>query len=121
MLEVHSGDSVSIQNNKKQVKRIFFPNVRAPTQNQSYSYESKEFLRKKIIGSIVRVEIEFSKNINVKKTEGEVGEMKEFTFATIFEHDLNISKFMLENGFVTLQPPKVEEDMTKYFEDLRAA
>lgn len=40
--EVHSGDSISVYNiNKKEIIRVFFPNVRAPSTNQPYCFESK--------------------------------------------------------------------------------
>jgi endonuclease YncB( thermonuclease family) len=97
------------------------PNVRAPGQNQSYSFEAREGLRKRFIGSKVRVEVEFSKKISVKKFEGDVGELKDFIFASVFENNLNISVYLLEQGLATLQTPRVEEDITKYFEALREA
>ena len=74
-----------------------------------------------MIGSRVRVEVEFSKKITVKKFEGDKGELKNFIFGSIFENNQNISVYLLENGFVSLQTPRVEEDVTKYFEALREA
>lgn len=71
--EVHSGDSLTVCNDKQEFNRIYLPNIRAPTQNQPYCHESKEALRRKVIGSKVKVEVEFSKKINVKKFEGDVG------------------------------------------------
>ena len=69
----------------------------------------------------VRIETEFSKKINVKKFEGDVGELKNFIFASVFENNQNLSTFMLENGLVSIQQIRVEEDITKYFEDLKIA
>ena len=76
-------------------------------------------MRRRVIGQRVRVEVEFSRKINVKKFEGDVGELKNFIFASIFENNNNISVYLLEQGFVSLQTPRVEEDVTKYFEALR--
>ena len=53
--EINSGDSITVCNDKHEFNRIYFPNVRAPTQGQSFSFEAKEALRRKIIGSKVRV------------------------------------------------------------------
>lgn len=55
----------------------------------------------------VRVETEFTKKINVKKFEGDVGEMKNFTFASVFENNQNLSVYMLENGFINIQQIRV--------------
>jgi len=74
-----------------------------------------------VIGQRVRVEVEFSRKINVKKFEGDVGELKNFIFASIFENNTNVSAYLLEQGMVSLQTPRVEEDVTKYFDALREA
>lgn len=42
-------------------------------------------------------------------------------FASIFENNNNVSVYLLEHGLVNLQIPRVEEDVTKYFESLRDA
>ena len=55
---------------KNIVERVFFPNTRAPAIGQPWAFEAKESLRRKAIGQKVRVEIEFSKVINVKLGEG---------------------------------------------------
>ena len=47
--------------------------------------------------------------------------MKNFIFASVFENNNNVSVFLLELGLVNLQTPRVEEDVTKYFESLRDA
>lgn len=51
----------------------------------------------------------------MKKFEGDAGELKNFIFASIFENNNNVSVYLLEHGYVTLQTPRVEEDVTKYF------
>lgn len=120
--EVHSGDNITVYNKEKQVfSRIYLPNIRAPTGAQPFAYEAKEALRRKVIGAHVRVEVEFSRKINVKKFEGDVGELKDFIFASVFDNNINIAVYLLESGLVSLQTPRVEEDVTKYFESLRDA
>lgn len=39
--EVHSGDSLTVCNDKNEFNRIYLPNIRAPNQNQPFAYESK--------------------------------------------------------------------------------
>lgn len=54
--EVHSGDSLTIFNpDKNEFSRIYLPNVRAPTNNQPFTFESKEALRRRVVGQKVRV------------------------------------------------------------------
>lgn len=42
-------------------------------------------------------------------------------FATVFESGKNIGALLLEDGLVTLQAPRVEDEFTKYFEELKEA
>ena len=121
--EVHSGDSLTVyREDDKKFFRLYLPNVRAPTNQQPWAHESKEALRKKIIGSRVKVDVEFSKKISVKKPDSEQTELKDFIFASIFEtNSSNVSVSMLEHGMIHLQTPRVEEDVSKHFDDLRKA
>ena len=121
--EIHSGDSLTVYKEEdKKFVRIYLPNVRAPTNQQPYAYESKQALRKRIIGSRVKVQVEFSKKINVKKPDSDQNELKDFVFASIFEtNNNNVSAYMLEHGMLNLQTPRVEEDVSKHFDDLRNA
>ena len=84
-LEVFSGDSVKILNlETNDIIRVFLANVKAPQQGKPFSWEAKEALRRRVIGRKLKVELEFSKNITVKKSEYEKGEDKNFVFTTIF-------------------------------------
>ena len=113
--EIHSGDCISVSNDKHEFNRIYLPNLRSPLQGQSYAFEAKEYLRRKIIGARVKVEVEFSKKVNVKKFEGDIGELRTFIYASVFENNVNVSTYLLEQGLVNLLTPRVEEDMTKHF------
>jgi len=57
----------------------------------------------------------------VKKFEGDKGELRPFIFASVFDGATNISAYLLEQGLVNFQTPRVEEDVTKYLEALRDA
>ena len=105
--EVHSGDNITVCNEKGEFNRNYLPNIRSPLQNQSYSSQAREALRRRIIGNKVRVEVEFSRKINVKKGEDDKGELKNFIFASVFENNVNVSAYLLEHGFVSLQTPRV--------------
>src|SRR5690606_2502541 len=92
VIEVHSGDSLTVENPaKNEVVRLFLANIRAPATgnprsgepDKPYAFESKDFVRKHAIGKKVKVQIEFSRKIKVKG-EGDKEEDKTLTFATIF-------------------------------------
>ena len=109
-LEVYSGDSFKVLNlETNDVVRIFLANVKSPQQGKPFAWEAKESLRKKVIGKKLKVELQFSKNINIKKTESEKGEDKNFVFATVFQSGKNVGALLLEQGLVTLQVPRVED------------
>ena len=60
-------------------------------------------MRKRCIGKKVRVEVEFIKKIPVKKLDGTGEELKDFTYASVFENNLNLAAYMLEQGLVSVQ------------------
>jgi len=39
--EINSGDSITVCTDKNEFNRIYLPNIRAPTQGQSFSFEAK--------------------------------------------------------------------------------
>lgn len=66
IVEVHSGDCVTVEREDFSLQRLFFSSVKVPkcvaqdeTQSENYGWESKETLRKAAIGKKVRVETEF--------------------------------------------------------------
>lgn len=95
VIEVLSGDSLKVQNlEQNETVRIYLSNVKAPALGKPFAFEAKEALRKRTIGRKVKVDIEFSKNIPVKKDDKT--EEKNFVFATIFENGKNIGATLLE-------------------------
>lgn len=69
----------------------------------------------------MRVEVEFTKKIPVKKLDGTGEELKDFTYASVFENNLNLAAYMLEQGLVSIQQIRTEEDVSKYLEQLKDA
>lgn len=121
VVEIISGDSVKIINlETNESSRIYLSNVKAPIQGKSYAFEAKESLRKKTIGKKVKVEIEFSKNIPVKKDNGTT-EDRNFIFASVFESGKNIGVQLVEEGLVSLQLPRGDDEFTKYIDELKQA
>ena len=70
VIEIFSGDSVIVEDEKGNRRKVFLVNTKAPTvDNREYSksepwaMEAKEFLRKRLVGKKAQVEIDYRKNI----------------------------------------------------------
>ena len=71
---VNSGDSLTVLNNKKEEVRIFLSNLKAPAmarfgsdeQNKPWAFQSKEFLRKKLVGKTLICELDYIHTINLE-------------------------------------------------------
>ena len=74
VIEVHSGDSLTVLPlGSEEPKRIFLASIKAPAMakkegddHDPWAWESKEFVRKQIIGRKVKVEMEFKREIESK-------------------------------------------------------
>lgn len=129
VIEVHSGDSLSVQNlSNGVVKRLFLSNVRAPGVGNKKgepekvgAFDAKEFMRKLLIGKSVRVEIEFSKTLPVKLVDPAkpAEQARTLEFASLFLNDKNVSETLVSSGLATVAMPRVDEEFTKYLKQLK--
>jgi endonuclease YncB( thermonuclease family) len=128
VIEVHSGDSLSVERDGdfKQF-RIYLATVKAPILQKKpgeepdpWAWDSKEALRKAVIGKKVRVIMEFSRTV---KLQGEQGGEKNMDFATVFldKNEKNVSCQLLEKGLLRTNVSKSGDNASKYIEDLLAA
>ena len=120
---MHSGDSVTVERDSDfLLVKLFLSSVKAPKISydvqESYSWESKEALRKLCIGKKVRVETEYAKEIATKQGTNLV-----MNFASVFlaKNDKNLSVSQLEKGLARTNLQKSGENMSKYLEDLLTA
>jgi len=135
ILEVNSGDSVTVLSEKGNTKRVFFASVRAPrfakpafrdnkdvkdgkerSGDENYAFEAKEFLRKQAIGRKVRVEMEFKKTIGT-----ETQQTLEFASVFLVSGQRNLAEMLAENGLVFVQGPRYNEEGSKYITQLLGA
>lgn len=128
MVEVHSGDSLTIESEEPAplfTKRIFLASLRSPAmarkagdEDEQWAWESKEFLRKQVIGKKVRVEMEFQKTVPIKK--GDKEDERNMEFATIFnqKNDKNVTIASLEKGFSKVALAKFNDESCKYLEQM---
>ena len=70
---VNSGDSLTVLNKKKEEIRIFLSNLKAPAlakfgsdeQNKPWSFQSREFVRKKLVGKILKCDLDYIHTVNI--------------------------------------------------------
>ena len=123
MIEVHTGDSLTIERDTDfHPVRVFLATVKAPVllkkpgeDPDPYAWESKEGLRKAVIGKKVKVVMEWSRT--VKDTD------KNMDFASVFleKNGKNVSVLMLEKGMLKTNLTKSGDNASKYLEDLLGA
>jgi staphylococcal nuclease domain-containing protein 1 len=128
VVEVHSGDSLTIESEEPAAlftKRVFLPSLRAPAmarkqgdEDEMWAWESKEFLRKQVIGKKVRVEMEFQKTIPMKQGEKEGERNMEFASVFVHKNDKNVSIASIEKGFSKVAVAKFNDESSKYFEQM---
>ena len=90
VVEVHSGDSLTVVPvGSEEQKRIFLASIKAPAMakkegddHDAWAWESKEFVRKNVIGRKVKVEMEFKREIELKKEESK-GAKRTMEFASV--------------------------------------
>jgi staphylococcal nuclease domain-containing protein 1 len=125
VVEVHSGDSLSVEREADfQVFRVFLATVKAPVlmkkpgeEPDPWAWDSKEALRKAVIGKKVRVIMEFSRTVKA----GEADKNMDFATILIDKNEKNVSTLLLEKGLLKTNVSKSGDNASKYIEDLLAA
>jgi staphylococcal nuclease domain-containing protein 1 len=124
---VHSGDSISIQKKPgEEFIRIFLSNLKAPAlarfgtdeQNKPWAFQSREFVRKKLVGKNVKCDLDYIHTINVDtsktKEESNKPSKRVMKFYTVYyQNDKNetecINIDLIKNGLANLTNYKIEE------------
>jgi len=122
---VNSGDSLTVLNKKKEEVRIFLSNLKAPAlakfgteeQNKPWAFQSREFIRKKLVGKILKCDLDYIHTVNLdpSKVKGPIkSTQRVMKFYTIYyTNDKDESKCInveiIENGLANLTNFKIEE------------
>ena len=135
---VNSGDSLTVLNKKKEEIRIFLSNLKAPAlakfgsdeQNKPWSFQSREFVRKKLVGKILKCDLDYihTVNIDTSKVKGPIKSSKRtMKFYSVYytnekEESKCINVELLENGLANLTNYKIEEgNPSKEFDSMLKA
>lgn len=103
---------------------MYLATVKAPVlmkkpgeEADPWSWDSKEALRKAVIGKKVRVIMEFSKTVKA----GENDRNMDFATILIDKTEKNLSTILLEKGLLKTNITKSGENTSKFIEDLLSA
>ena len=137
---VNSGDSLTVLNNKREEIRIFLSNLKAPAmakfgsddQNKPWAFQSKEFVRKKLVGKILICDLDYIHTINIenfskKDIENNKDTKRVMKFYTVYYQDEKgqnkcINVELLEQGLANLTNFKIEEgNPSKEFDSMLKA
>ncbi|KAF8608810.1 transcription factor [Ceratobasidium sp. AG-I] len=120
VIRVWSGDQLSILEKDGRDRRVQLSSVRAPKASEPkqayYANEAREFLRKKLIGKHVKVNIDF-----VRPKEGEFEERDAVTIR-YGNAQSNIAEQLIEKGLATaLRHRRDDESRSSEYDKLMAA
>jgi staphylococcal nuclease domain-containing protein 1 len=130
--EVVSGDSLIIRDDNGEEKRVYLSSTKAPKQGrkggepgEAYSYEAKEFLRKKFIGKKVKATIDYTREPmgpGGTAPPPALAALGTMNFATVIERGtVNVAVELIAKGFATYQRHRADDDVSEFMDDLVAA
>ena len=148
-LQVHSGDSISIRDERtKEISRIFLSHIKAPKlarpnkdeEDKPWAWQSREYLRKILVGKKLRCEFDYSKDnpeshmkMNfysvfrfLESTENSSAKSQSAQKENIITakseiKEKNVNVELLECGYAGYMIPKVDEDISKYLDSYQIA
>ena len=119
---VNSGDSLTVLNKKNEEIRIFLSNLKAPAmarfgsdeQNKPWAFQSKEFIRKKLVGKILMCDLDYIHTINVENIPKKEDTRRVMKFYTVYYQNEKgenkcINVELIENGLANLTNYKIEQ------------
>ena len=124
---VNSGDSLTVLNKKNEETRIFLSNLKAPAlakfgteeQNKPWAFQSKEFVRKKLVGKNLKCVLDYIHTINLdnsksKGPQGAKASRRTMKFYTVYYQNgkdetecINVE--LIQNGLANVTNYKIEE------------
>ena len=123
---VNSGDSLTVLNKKKEEVRIFLSNLKAPAlakfgtdeQNKPWAFQSRDFVRKKLVGKNIKCDLDYLHTVNQENTKGKGPQgsksKRVMKFYTVYYTDdkgesqcINVE--IIKNGLANIANYKIEE------------
>lgn len=122
--QVVSGDTLLVQDGDGNSKRVSLASVQAPrlgvrgSPDAPWSVDAKEFLRKRVVGKKVKVNVEYTRSLPPRVPGGEP-EIR--VFVACIHNKSNLAEALIEAGLATVVRHRVEEPRSLHYEALLAA
>lgn len=120
VVQIFSGDSLLVLSPSGQEMRIFLASVRAPrlsTQDQTdeaFARESREFLRKRLIGKSVKVKLEYSHS-SISE------DLPKRIFASILHSNDDVALCLIREGLATVISHRLDEERASLYDEMLVA
>lgn len=134
VVEVVNGDALVVKTDKNQFKKVFLSSIRPPRNAPAsadatdstpkprgrplydvpYMFEAREFLRKKLIGKKVNVQVDYIQPAN--------NNFPEKTCCTVTISGINVGEALVGKGLATVVRYRMEDDQrSEHYDELLAA
>lgn len=122
---VISGDTIHVRRDAKSgEQRIQLSSIRQPPKDQneaSWSYEAREWLRRRLIGKVVQVQVDYIKMADAGFDERTYATVRTTTGVKETK-GANVGELLVQRGLATVvRHRREDEDRSPFFEDLLAA
>ncbi|KAN0109313.1 hypothetical protein V8E52_009497 [Russula decolorans] len=120
VIRIWSGDQITVLTKDGKERRVQLSSTRGPklsdTKQAFYAHEAREFLRKKLIGKHVKVQVDF-----IRPREGEYEERESAT-VRVGNQNANIAEQLIEKGLASVvRHKRDDEDRSPDYDKLMAA
>lgn len=117
-----SGDTLQVRKAGEEEQRIQLSSIRQPPKDQTgWSYEAREWLRKRLVGKPVQIQVDYIKPAEAGFDERTYATVRTTTGAKETKGG-NVGTLLIERGFATVvRHRRDDEDRSPHFDDLLAA
>jgi len=123
VVQVISGDTIAVvAEGQKDPRRISFSSLRCPKLGRGreldapLSFESREFLRKLLIGKIVQVELDYKRKVPSSGAEQDSSDSVVIEFATVTLNGKDVGEMLISNGFALVIRHKSGEERARNYD-----
>lgn len=117
-----SGDTIHVKREGEAEQRIQLSSIRQPPKDQvGWSYEAREWLRKRLIGKPIQVQVDYIKPAEAGFDERTYATIRTTTGAKETK-GANVGELLIGKGFASVvRHRRDDEDRSPFFDDLLAA
>jgi len=138
VLDILSGDTLRIKNDKGEEEKISLSSIRAPRMGnrkddpaEPWAHEARECLRRQIAGKKISVRVDYRKNIERSKyvfnketkqrVQTEEKDVEERRFCSVIVNGRSVAVEIVKEGFASVIRHKSDEERSMFYDQLMAA